>query len=226
MPGPYNIPTAVPAGGDPPAEFNVARAAILDLDNRVGKSTGMMRLPATYGEWTVADVPRGGGYDFETLSAGRAEMCPFLVSQEDFRVDALATEIGATAIAGSIVRLGIYGCNAAGAPGPLVLDAGTASTATTGDKIITFSEILLPPNMYWLTQVPSDAIRVRRTGGTSYYDRILKGHGGSVYDFNGAGNTLHSTGWTATSPLPSTAILTSLNARLGDMPILAIRRAA
>ena len=31
MAGPYTIPTAVPGAGDPPAEFNTLRAAVLDI---------------------------------------------------------------------------------------------------------------------------------------------------------------------------------------------------
>ncbi len=52
-------------------------------------------------------------------------------------LDALVIEITTAGAAGSKVRLGIYGCNADGSPGPLIEDAGEILTdgTTTGLKV-------------------------------------------------------------------------------------------
>lgn len=71
------------------------------------------------------------------------------------------------AVAASLARLGIYDPNAAGtAPGALVLDAGTVSTATTGIKEITISQSLTP-GFYFLAIVrdAEAAVRVRGVDG-------------------------------------------------------------
>lgn len=55
-----------------------------------------------------------------------------------------------TAVASSVVRLGIYNPTAAGQPGTLLLDAGTVSSAATGAQQATISQSLTA-GLYWLT---------------------------------------------------------------------------
>ena len=62
--------------------------------------------------------------------------------------------ISVQAAAGTLARLGIYNANA-GSPSTLVLDAGTVSIATTGDKIIAISQLLQAGN-YFLAYVSNN----------------------------------------------------------------------
>lgn len=64
------------------------------------------------------------------------------------------TRIGlrVTTLAAGNCRLGIYKAGGSGIPGALVLDAGTFSTGTTGDKEITISQQLVP-GLYFLAAV-------------------------------------------------------------------------
>jgi len=55
-------------------------------------------------------------------------------------------------------RLGIYSNNS-GIPGSLILDAGTVSVSTTGDKEITISQVLAS-GWYFLVLLPSVAVTV------------------------------------------------------------------
>ena len=48
------------------------------------------------------------------------------------------------------LRLGIYGTDASGNPGDLIVDAGTRPATSTGVADVTFSPIALDPGWYWL----------------------------------------------------------------------------
>lgn len=58
-----------------------------------------------------------------------------------------------TAVASSTVRLGIYADDGAGAPGTLVIDAGTVDSSTTGVKSPTTFSASLTTGLYWLVAV-------------------------------------------------------------------------
>lgn len=229
---PYTIRDATYDGTDPdPVEWanQDIKPAILDVDDRLesleSQPVGPVRM--NQGQWFIADVPQLQGTDFINLVSGQAEMCPFYVGQLGFEVDAVGVNIGTTD-SGKVIRAGIYGVDADGNPGPLVQDAGTVGTDTSGEKTLTFTAITLPPGQYWLIQVSNTSVvTVRRTAGQSPTLHRYKpaGVGGSSFDQNGGGITIYSTGWTATSALPSTAILTGIGGRIGDMPYMSIRRA-
>ncbi len=82
------------------------------------------------------------------------------------------TKIGmsvTTGAASSQIRLGIYNANNyGGAPGTLVLDAGTIDSSTTGDKTITISQTLY--GKYHLVFIANIAAIVRTLGTVSPSD--------------------------------------------------------
>lgn len=78
------------------------------------------------------------------------------------------------AVASSTLRFGIYTADiddSGGAPGTLILDAGTVSSATTGLKEITISQ-QLTPGLYWVAvvaQAGASAPTIRTmTSGSPY----------------------------------------------------------
>jgi parallel beta-helix repeat protein len=66
-------------------------------------------------------------------------------------ISRIAVYVGLAGSAGSVVRIGAY-ADDNGIPGALIFDAGTVSSATTGDKEITTSQTL-PAGRFWLAAV-------------------------------------------------------------------------
>ncbi len=102
-----------------------------------------------------------GGQASLDLAVGELLFIPIYVPRT-IVYDRIGIQVN-TAVAASLARLGIYNPNAAGtAPGSLVLDAGTVSTATTGIKEITISQSL-SPGFYFLSIVrdAESAVRIR-----------------------------------------------------------------
>jgi len=98
----------------------------------------------------------------QAVSANTLYGIPFFVPTPT-TYTTIAIEVS-TAVAGNC-RLGIYN-DSAGAPGSLVLDAGTVSTGTTGLKTIAISQ-LLNPGWYWLAAVFDAAPTVRAASQTN-----------------------------------------------------------
>jgi hypothetical protein len=80
-----------------------------------------------------------GSVDF-TMFPNRIYMTPFLMSKTQ-TITRIGINVGVTVVGGA--RLGIYNADE-GLPSSLVLDAGTVSTSTTGEKEITISQSLSP----------------------------------------------------------------------------------
>ena len=83
-----------------------------------------------------------------------------------------------TGVAATNARIGVYANGADNRPGALVLDAGTVSTATTGEKEITISQSLTANTVYWLAVVSDDAsgmgsLQMMQAGGADDIDRRL-----------------------------------------------------
>jgi hypothetical protein len=79
----------------------------------------------------------------------------------DVTVDRIACEVAGTpGSAGSLHRLGIWS-DSDGAPGTLLLDAGTVATDSTGFKEITISQALSGRTVYWLGAVQQGAPATR-----------------------------------------------------------------
>lgn len=103
----------------------------------------------------------GGGATTLTVTANRLYAKVFVcLSSETF------TKIGieVTTGAGTNARLGIYS-SSNGRPGSLLLDAGTVSTATTGEKEVTISQAL-PAGTYFLGAVFDNTPIVRAVAST------------------------------------------------------------
>ena len=84
------------------------------------------------------------------LANGTEFAVPFFVSADD-TFDRIAINVTVAGAAGSVIRLGIKK-ESGGAPGDLVLDAGTVDSTGTGAKTITISQSLTA-GWYWLVAV-------------------------------------------------------------------------
>lgn len=77
-------------------------------------------------------------------------------------IDRIACSV-TTAAASASVRLGVYADDGGGMPGSCLLDAGTMSAATTGDKEITVSLNVGDATLIWLACVSQAASATLRT---------------------------------------------------------------
>jgi len=95
-----------------------------------------------------------------SLANGNLHFVPAMFDR-DTTVDRIACEVSGTAgSTGSLHRLGIWS-DSDGAPGTLVLDAGTVATDSTGFKEITISQALSGRTVYWLGAVQQGAPATR-----------------------------------------------------------------
>ncbi|WP_104084263.1 hypothetical protein [Cryobacterium sp. Y11] len=92
-------------------------------------------------------------------------------------IDRLACEVTAL-VAGSTVRLGLYGSTAEDTPGALVLDAGTVDSATTGIKEILALSTRIPAGLYWLAAVSQGGTPTLRSIGNSSAPPVASTLGG------------------------------------------------
>jgi hypothetical protein len=87
-----------------------------------------------------------------TAISNREYALPFEVT-ESKAPQALGMRVNTAGTSGGNVRMGIRADNG-GVPGTLVVDAGTVTIDTTGDRTVTiFNPPTLAPGMYWLTYV-------------------------------------------------------------------------
>jgi hypothetical protein len=63
-------------------------------------------------------------------------------------VDALRMDVSTAGAAGAVYRLGIYAATSTGSPGALIVDAGTVSATTTGNKLLTITPVTLSGLFY------------------------------------------------------------------------------
>jgi hypothetical protein len=81
-----------------------------------------------------------------SFTGTKSLLAGFLYLKLGMFAEATYTRIGINMTSGggasTVARLGIYEVNSSGSPGPIVLDAGTVDTSTTGMKEITISETL------------------------------------------------------------------------------------
>lgn len=188
----------------------------------LGESAVIPRLSTYYyGPSIPIDQTDGGG----GLTTGTAEFAPFFVTGGSQSFDRIACNVGTAGSASSVIRLGVYRAHATtGMPDAMVFDAGTVAADSTGDKIVTISQTLTP-GFYWLVMVTnSTGCSVRKTAGSAIqHSDWIKG--GDGLDYSGAGVAVRTSGWTATSALPGTAILTSPLWRRIDVPLVFLRKA-
>jgi hypothetical protein len=101
-------------------------------------------------------TPAGAASTANTLGNGTGRFSPFPVPAA-ITLAKIGVEVTAVGEAGSVIRLGIYGDNGSGFPGPLVLDAGTVP----GDAVAAAAELTinqaLQPGLYWVGGVVQGA---------------------------------------------------------------------
>lgn len=108
-----------------------------------------------------------------TLTANRLVCLPFSLDRM-WRAQRIGMTVQ-TAVAASVVRLGIYDTTGTGGlPGSLVLDAGTIDTSGTGDKTILINKYLY--GNYWLVYVSTSTPTMNgtNTSGTEWQQTIGK----------------------------------------------------
>lgn len=124
-----------------------------------------------------------------SLANNRLHYIPFQVTES-----VTFTRIGinvSTAASGAGIRLGIYN-SSSGAPSSLLLDAGTVSAATTGEKEITISQAMTP-GWYWLAMVTDNtAVWVTAENGASSGDTVRVNLGVATGAGNGVVYVFHA----------------------------------
>lgn len=162
--------------------------------------------------------------DVEVPGANEGACLPVYFSQPT-TLDRIAIEC-TVAQAATTVRLGIYDDDGtAGAPGTLILDAGTVSTATIGVKEITISQQVsgLVYLVYYNAALNVEFRCTRRgTAGTNGMN-ILQWQSANTEPFATSQPYWRRTG-TGSLPNPAAATLTSANPQRGSI-ILAVRSA-
>ncbi len=106
-------------------------------------------LSGRYAGWS-------GAIDTRSTNEDRGFYVPMPIPRS-VTIDRIGIEVTDSAAGSPVIRLGIYENNA-GAPGTLILDAGTVDASTTGFKEITISQALTA-GMVWLV--------LAQQGGTS-----------------------------------------------------------
>lgn len=142
---------------------------------------------------------------------------------ENHTFDRIGVHVITAGTSSNVVRLGIYS-STDGAPGALVVDAGTVSSTSTGGKTITISQALTPQR-YWLAVVSQVGTACQLNGIGFYTDS------GSATGYTSVGSlTPHSevgvprTGWSQTSvsgALPNPAVATP--ASFATVPFVSLR---
>jgi hypothetical protein len=103
------------------------------------------------------------GFGTFVVAQNNLYIMPYIVARQN-TFDRIS--ISVTAFSAGNVRLGIYNM-VDGVPTTLVLDAGTASTSTNGQKDITISQNL-PAGLYGLASLFSSTPTVRDAGNTNF----------------------------------------------------------
>lgn len=151
------------------------------------------------------------------MAANRIYTYPVFIASA-VTVDAVQINVG-TLVAASTGSLAIYN-NSAGAPGTLLANFGSVSTAASGVQAITGLSQALAAGWYWLAAAFSHAPSVISTAATDLSMMHLIGFAALGAGFTG------NQGWTTTwtyvaGALPSTIPTPVVNA--GSMPLVAFR---
>jgi hypothetical protein len=200
-----------------------------------GGGGGVDLFPKKSGAWIgQSSITTHGQSSNGVLPSGTLQ-CELLICTGSTAIDRMGCNVGTAGAASSVIRLGIYAISSTGDPGSLVLDAGTVTADSTGDKTATVSTTL-PAGAYWMVAVSNDAsgtLRVRATSGTQSTINHL------VSPFGAAGPTTSNehataatyTGYTAGSALPSTAttagrtLQCTSGSAFPEMPMIYVRKA-
>lgn len=117
---------------------SIGHSQLHGLEDHLGGGVGLPLKPIT-NRWGLP-----GWYAWAAVgtavTAGNLYYTYFVVKRP-ITIDQSGINVNTAAAAGSLGRFGIYTC-VAGRPGTLVVDAGTVSTASTGNKTATTNQIL------------------------------------------------------------------------------------
>lgn len=140
---------------------------------------------------------------------------------EDMTIDRIGIEV-TTALAASTIRLGLY-TESAGAPGTLIADFGTVSSATTGLKELTVSQAVSKGRVFaaWKVDSSTTTVNVRRISGGWNLAQFVSTQADALDP-----NDVHwrQTGVTGALPATATATLTSTGSAFSN-GIITLRRA-
>jgi hypothetical protein len=150
----------------------VANLPLSALDVRFAPATAVASPINRSAAGVYANFPVNGG-SFSTTSFNVNGNCFFspMMLAIGRTADRIGFEVtGAGTASTSLARLGIWS-NTDGAPGTLLLDAGTVLTDSTGVKEITISQALVANTVYWLgvaqQGAPATVATIRCVLGTS-----------------------------------------------------------
>ena len=124
--------------------------------------------------YNIGQLLRTGEYFFGVPARSASTLTPtvdFISASpiwiaRNLTADRIAIEV-TTAVAGGMLRLGIYNAGTNLYPGTLLLDAGEVDGSTTGVKSITISQALTK-GLYWGAVIPNSSTLVVRAWTTSY----------------------------------------------------------
>jgi len=137
-----------------------ARLAVKSEWDGLLSAGGAANTGGYYSDYWYAPMSNGAGAASSQLTADKLYLMP-ITTTADMSLEALTCYVE-TAVGGSNVRLGIYNYNSRGLGGELLAEAGTASSASTGWKIMSGMSTTLSQGHYFLALQSSAAIYVYR----------------------------------------------------------------
>jgi hypothetical protein len=195
--GTTNLYNRVPTGGG--AGQVLVKSSATNFDTSWGEPSFFLAKPRV----NLSLPQPGGALTTNTWTLDRLYLgflpCPYPVT-----VDQIGIAVTTAGSASSVCRLGLYDVDADGAPGNVLVDAGTVATDTTGDKIITLgTAVTLSRRGFYTAFVPqvtitSLAVRVRGFAANTYVPtsatNFLSSTPISVFTQNNVTGALPSTG--------------------------------
>lgn len=193
-----------PEPGTPPGGSTaqvLAKASGADFDTEwVDQSGGVVGVMPAGGSgaylWDSKN-DRGAGVTF--AADGNSMLIPIAIAAA-VNVNGLFMEVKTAGATGSLVRGGIYlPDGASGGPGTLVVDCGTLSSASTGNKQIWYTPTPLTAGIYWLVVVAQGGAASQPTLGAMNKDQKVPALP-STADYTNAAGQLTATGITGALP--------------------------
>lgn len=161
------------------------------------------------GNWYGIFRSISGLYDTFALVTNRLYLNLFVVS-EATTFDQICMTVGTVAEATKVARLGIYKCER-GVPTTLVLDAGTVSLGTTGQKSLTISQTLQPGVYFLVCTTNATTANARAVSANVDGFRVNPGQSvGDWHDGNVVADCWYIPSYDPTLALPATAVLTGI----------------
>jgi len=161
--------TAQTVFAEPESEDTLRRIVLINLSRMAvagqwnGLTTAGGSTPSTGGyvsNYWYAPMSNGASAAVYALTADKLYLVP-ITTTADMSLEALTAYVS-TAVGGSNVRIGIYNYNSTGLGGTLLAEGGTASSASTGWKIMSGMSTTVSQGHYFLALQSDAAISVYR----------------------------------------------------------------